>query len=298
MKKQEDGIIRRLYNNNKLNVTQEFAKDVHFEGIHGSFAYGISGSTSDCDVIGLCLPPLEYVFPHTAGYIPGFGPEPPAFRTFQQHHIKDKNDEKEYDVAIYNLVEFFELAANNNPNLIDILFLPDRCITHSDNIGKLVRQNRKLFLTRGAFHRFIGYAYAQLKLMGRGKPKESRLELVEKYGYDTKFGSHLVRLALECEQILTEHDLNIERNSEILKSIRRGEWSLEQVKSWFREKELHLNGLYTTSTLRYSPEWDKLTAVLMCCLEEKYGSLAAVVSAGVDSRILRKFEQIKALVNE
>jgi predicted nucleotidyltransferase len=295
MHKQEDGIIRKLYNKKKLNVSQEFAKDVHFEGIHGSFAYGISGDTSDCDVIGLCVPPIEYIFPHTAGYIPGFGLEPPKFKTFQEHHIKD--NDKEYDVAIYNLVEFFELAAGNNPNLIDVLFLPERCITHCDNIGKYVRQNRKLFLTRGSFHRFIGYAYAQMKLIDRRHPKESRTELVEKYGYDTKYGSHLVRLALECEQILQEHDLDIERNSEILKAIRRGEWTLDRVKEWFAQKELQLNELYSTSTLRYKPEWQKLTDVLMCCLEEKFGSLSKIISTGADARVMRVFEQIKALVN-
>jgi predicted nucleotidyltransferase len=288
------GIIQKLYKANKLKVEQEFAKDVHFEGITGSFAYGISGSTSDTDVIGICIPPIDWVFPHTAGYIQGFGEAPPKFDVSQQHHIV--HDEKEYDVAIYGIVKFFSLVAENNPNLIDVLFLPERCITHIDNIGKLIRQNRKLFLTRHAFHKFTGYAYSQLKLMQRREPKESRMELVEKYGYDTKFGSHLVRLALECEQILVEHDLDLERNSEILKAIRRGEWSMDDILKWFKEKETQLNAQYTSSTLRYKPDYEELRRILLCCLEEKYGSMANIVSASADARILRKYEQIKQII--
>jgi uncharacterized protein len=290
------GIIAKLYKADKLKVEQTFVTDVHFEGITGSFAYGISGTTSDTDVIGICIPPVDWVFPHTAGYIPGFGQPAPKFEVAQEHHIKD--GEKEYDVAIYSIIKFFHLVAENNPNLIDVLFLPERCITHIDTIGKHIRQNRKLFLTRHAFHKFIGYAYGQLKLMGRKNPKESRLELVEKYGFDTKFASHLVRLALECEQILIEHDLDLERNSEILKGIRRGEWTMDRVKGWFAEKELQLNQLYNTSSLRFAPDWEALRAVLMCCLEEKYGSLAKYVSVSGDSRIMRKYEQIRQIINE
>lgn len=293
---QDNGIVRKLYNVGKLTVEQEFSKDVHYEGITGSFAYGINNDTSDIDVVAICVPPVDWVFPHTIGYVNGFGPHPPKFDVFQQHHIEEEKTGKEYDVAIYSIVKFFHLAAENNPNLIDVLFLPDRCITHIDNIGRLIRQNRKLFLTRHSFHKFTGYAYGQLKLMERKNPKESRMDLVEKYGFDTKFGSHLIRLALECEQILVEHDLDLERNSEILKSIRRGEWTLDQVKDWFKTKEECLNKLYTDSTLRYSPNWEELRRVLMCCLEEKYGSLSNLISTNVDARILRKFEQIKQII--
>ena len=55
-------------------------------------------------------------------------------------------------------------------------------------------------------------------------------------GYSTKFAYHVVRLLLECEQILLEHDLNIEQNAEILKSIRRGEWREQKLRGWFNEK--------------------------------------------------------------
>ena len=290
-----DGIIKKLYKNNVLNVEQEFAHQVHLEGICGSFAYGMSGTASDIDVVGVCIPPVDWVFSHTVGHIPGFGPTPPKFENFQQHKIIFQ--EQEYDVSIYSIVRFFDLVAENNPNMLDVLFLPDRCITHIDNIGKLIRQNRKLFLTKHSFHKFVGYSHAQMKKLKSKNPKESRMDLIEKHGYDTKFASHVVRLALQGEQILIEHDLDIERNSEILKSVRNGAWKLSDVETWFHEKERQLNALYVSSTLRNKPEWDELRRILMCCLEEKYGSLSKIISTDVDSRILRKFEQIKQIIN-
>jgi uncharacterized protein len=99
--------------------------------------------------------------------------------------------------------------------------------------------------------------------------------------YSTKFGYHVVRLALEGEQILLEHDLNIEQNAEILKSIRRGEWSEEKLRSWFDEKEKHLEELYTKSTLRLKPDEEAIKELLMSCLEQHYGSLDSAVKREV-----------------
>ena len=99
--------------------------------------------------------------------------------------------------------------------------------------------------------------------------------------YSTKFGYNVVRLLLECEQILVEHDLNIEQNAEILKSIRRGEWSEQKLRSWFDEKEKHLEELYTKSTLRHKPDEEAIKDLLMNCLEQHYGSLDTAVKREV-----------------
>lgn len=99
--------------------------------------------------------------------------------------------------------------------------------------------------------------------------------------YSTKFAYHVIRLALEGEQILMEHDLDIERNAEILKAVRRGEWSEEKLRGWFNEKEKHLEELYTKSTLRHSPDQEAIKELLMNCLEHHYGSLTEAVKREV-----------------
>lgn len=124
--------------------------NVHYETITGSVAYGVSGDASDMDVYGFAIPPKEVVFPHLVGEIAGFGtPIAPRFEQFQKHHINEPDTGRQYDLAIYSIVKFFQLCMENNPNMIDSLFTPRRCVLHSTEIGEMVRSNRRLFLHKG-----------------------------------------------------------------------------------------------------------------------------------------------------
>lgn len=105
---------------------------------------------------------------------------------------------------------------------------------------------------------------------------------IRKNKYSTKYGYHLVRLMLECEQILSEGDLDIERNREVLKSIRRGEWSLEKLKSWFADKEKFIDELYNKSTIPYGPDVKAVKSLLLECIEMHYGSIDNAVKLDVD----------------
>lgn len=112
-------------------------------------------------------------------------------------------------------------------------------------------------------------------------------------GSDSKFAYHVVRLALEGEQILMEHDLDLEKNSEILKSIRRGEWSEQKIRDWFNEKEKHLENLYATSTLRHSPDEEEIKELLLNCLEVHYGSLYNAIKKEVPvERLIREMQDV------
>ena len=253
------------------------ADNIMFEGLTGSVSYGVSNDTSDMDIVGFCIPPKEIIFPHLNGSIPHFGTQPERFRVYQQHHIKQ--DSKEYDIAIYNIVDFFQLAMENNPNMVDTLFLPRRCVLHSSPIYEHVRDNRKLFLHKGSWHKFRGYAYAQLsKIKNKSNSSNPKRQAsIDEFGYDVKFAYHVVRLLLEIEQILAEGDLTLDRNSEILKSIRRGEWELERLQEWFDNKEKSLETLYASSNIPYQPDEHKIKQVLMECLEMHYGSLSSAI---------------------
>lgn len=244
----------------------------------GSEAYGVSSDSSDIDVYGWCIPPKDVIFPHLRGEIIGFGRQIQRFEQFQQHHVIDMDSSKEYDFTIYNIVKYFQLVMENNPNMIDSLFVPVRCILHMSEIGNIVREHRKLFLHKGAWFKFKGYAYSQLHKMQTKTPQGKRVETVEQYGYDVKFAYHLVRLLNEIEMILIEGDLDLERNREQLKSIRRGEWTEEQIVSYFNKKESELESLYTSSTLPYKPDEDAIKELLLNCLEAHYGSLDNAVS--------------------
>lgn len=288
-------------------INQKFIKDyphwikdnLHYEVIMGSMAYGVSNDSSDMDIYGWCIPPKTMIFPHLAGEIEGFGEKLPRFDQYQIHHVKDVDKETEYDFSIYNIVKYFNLVMENNPNMIDSIFVPRRCVLHISPIGEMVREKRREFLHKGCFHKFKGYAYSQMSKIenGSNRSNEKRKESYDKFGYDVKFGYHLVRLLNECEQILMDHDLDLEKNNEHLKAIRRGEVSLEDLKKWFSSKEIELEKLYINSTLRQKPDIESIRQLLLNCLENHYGSLqnAIVIEKGVENlgseirEILKKY---------
>lgn len=269
--------------------------NLHYEVEMGSVAYGVSGQSSDVDIYGFCIPPKELVFPHLSGEIPGFGRQIKRFEQYQEHHLV--HNSHEYDMSVYSIVKFFHLAMENNPNMVDALFVPHRCVLFCTPVGQRVRDARKLFLHKGSYQKCRGYAYAQLHKIGTkanaSNPK--RQESIDAYGYDVKFAYNVVRLVLQCEQILVEHDLDLERNRELLKAIRRGEWSEQRLRDWFASKESSLEDLYNSSSLRHSPDEDALKTLLLDCLEQHYGSLEqAVKRQGKLERLVQELDVVLA----
>jgi len=337
-------VVKMLKDDNVIRPPVCVYKQIQYECMMGSIAYGVSNDKSDIDVYGFCIPHKDIIFPHLNGYIQGFGKKPQNFEQFQQHHIKtSRYPDKEYDISIYSIIKFFQLVMDNNPNMIDALFVPRRCILYSSKIAEIMRENRRLFLHKGAWHKFKGYAYSQMHKMSSKSIREfiefcdfenfqydidldfaieylntkgcdssyisrfknlykqvyqagsltKRIDSISKYGYDVKFAYHVVRLLNEIEQILTEHDLDLERNREQLKAIRRGEWSIDQVKDYFAEKEKFLEQVYLDSTLQYRPQEGKIKELLLNCLEEHFGSLDSVISIGDKSdNILNDVENL------
>lgn len=255
-------------------------KQLQYEVIMGSFAYGCSSDTSDTDVYGFCVPPKNVVFPHVnPNYIHLFDPVPLNFEQYQEHHIKDKSykPEREYDFTIYSIVKYFKLCTDGNPNMIDSLFVPRRCITHMTPIGEMVRENRHLFLSKKCWHTFKGYAYSQLHKMAIKEPTGNRKLMVDEHGYDVKFAYHLVRLLDEIQQILSTGDLDLEQNREQLKAIRRGEWSEKKARKYFEWKEKALEDLAQTSNkIPHRPRRDEIRNLLFKCLEMHFQTLKDV----------------------
>ncbi|MEM1178203.1 MAG: nucleotidyltransferase domain-containing protein [Acidobacteriota bacterium] len=280
-----------------LTAPTFMARGVQYEVVLGSVAYGVSDDQSDLDIYGFCVPPRDEVFPHLRGEIVGFDSPRKRFEQLQEHHVHDPQagagSGRTYDFTIYNIVKFFRMCTDNNPNIIDSLFVPRRCVLHTTAVGELVREKRHLFLHRGAWARFKGYAYRQFHKIRTKKPEGKRTEMVDRYGYDVKFGYHIVRLLGEVEQILTEHDLDLERNREQLKAIRRGEWSLERLEGWFADKERQLEDAAARSRLPDVPDEEAIKTLLLQCLEMHYGSLdPSVVRPDELADALRSIRQV------
>ena len=70
-----------------------------------------------------------------------------------------------------------------------------------------------------------------------------------------------------------EGDLDLTRHSDQLRAIRRGEWKLERIKTFFSDKERQLEQAYADSKLPYSPDEQSIKVLLLNCLEQHYGNL-------------------------
>lgn len=261
-----------------------------YQVIMGSQAYGIATESSDIDIYGFCVPPKDVVFPHTAGKIYNFDSFE-GFDVWQNHHVKDPDRNKEYDFSIYNLVRYVRLLTDGNPNIIDSLFVPRNCILHSTPVSEQLRQNKHLFLHKGCFYKFTGYMMSQISKLDR-EPTGKRKESFDKWGFDLKYASHAVRLGLQLEQVLTEGDLQLDRNRETLKSIRKGEWTVKEVKDWVHSKERDLQTAYTNSKLPNKPDTDRIRQLLIDMLEHHFGSAALVEHIDKYEQAFRQIAEI------
>jgi hypothetical protein len=110
---------------------------------HGSHAYGTSLPTSDLDLRGVAIAPKEYYL--------GFS------------QVFEQAVQKEPDLVIFEVKKFLKLAAECNPNVLELLYTDE-----SDHLlvtppARVLLDNRHLFLSRKVKHTFQGYAHAQMK---------------------------------------------------------------------------------------------------------------------------------------
>ena len=112
--------------------------------VRGSQAYGTATPQSDTDEGAVYLEPIEQVL--------GLGLD------FQE----EISDEK-HDITWYGLKKYMNLLCSSNPNILESLFVPDRCVLYETPIITEIKAHKEQFLTKECFNSFIGYAIAQIK---------------------------------------------------------------------------------------------------------------------------------------
>lgn len=142
-------------------------------GLGGSHAYGLDKETSDLDVRGIALNSKNEIL---------------LGKDFGQ--VVETNT----DTAIYSFHKMIELLAGNNPNTIEILGLKPEHYLYTNEIGKELLENKKMFLSKICIHTFAGYASAQLRrlsnksarLVSQSEQEVHILKSIENAKYDFK----------------------------------------------------------------------------------------------------------------
>jgi uncharacterized protein len=158
-----------------------------FDTVVGSRAYGIHSPDSDADRSGVMIPGIEYFF---------------GFEKFEQFAGFEEKDRVVYDIR-----KAINLIADNNPNMMDLLFVPERCYVKITPYWQKVIENRDLFVSKKTRYTFSGYAISQLKRIRTHrkfllnpptvKPLRETYNLPEQSIFPTSQIKGVLRLALE-----------------------------------------------------------------------------------------------------
>jgi len=197
----------------------DFEKQVVMVCRTGSQSHGMATATSDEDFLAVIVPPTEYLL---------------GLRSFDHWDPKDVG----LDFKVYSLRKYVSLLLKNNPNVLETLWLRDGfyCPVHTHPVFYELLTMREDFSSMRAYHSLSGYAYDQLKRLEVSRYSRTmgaaRKALVDTVGYDPKNAAHLLRLYRMGVEFVETGVLNVYRHDrEELLEVKRGEWSLEQVKT-------------------------------------------------------------------
>lgn len=279
----------------------------------GSHLYGTNTPLSDVDYRGVFIPDERYFFG--------------CMLSTEQFEDK-KNDETYFEIR-----KFMRLALDNNPNIVELLFVPQDMWEVATYEWQLICNHKKLFLSKKAKHTFLGYAHSQFKrikthrnwllypplheptpedyglssdtrmsdddlgafdslqtkpnriivsedlmqLVTKNKAYKNakrewdnyqlwkknrnpeRAKLEEKFGYDTKHASHLLRLISEGEELLLKETITFPRpDAEFLLDVRNGKLRYDELYLKLEEYEELFEKYYEESPLPHKPETTKV----------------------------------------
>lgn len=122
----------------------------------GSHAYGTATPASDFDYKGVFIAPKDYYLGFKLFEQKDSGWNEPGTGLFPMlDGIKD--------CTVYELRKFLSLVGNNNPNILETLWMERDFYACVSPVGEKLLSYREAFLSQKVRGSFAGYAYAQIK---------------------------------------------------------------------------------------------------------------------------------------
>lgn len=121
------------------------------------------------------------------------------------------------------------------------------------------------------------YIQQRLEMFG------NRKELVSDHGYDVKFAMHYLRLLLECEELMITGNLIFPLKAvDLLKSVRAGEFNIDEVIKFGEYLEKKIEGLKSTTNLPHKPNFK---AVNEYVIKTNYKIIKGEMEDGSDTNV-------------
>lgn len=254
----------------KLNAVPKLVEDgLCYLATCGSIAYGTNNEDSDIDLVGIYMPPKQYLYPQDYGFIQGFS-EPQAIdEVCQVHHVYDEAG-KEYDINIFNIIKFFKLAKQGNPNILDMIFVKPELHLFKNVVGKTIYEARSLFVSKDMYHKFRGMVKNHIMGLRKVKTVGRRAGLVDKFGYDTKDAGHAIRIQYALVSLLEYGTYEVDEKASLITDIRNGMYPVSQIEDLHRETDTYLEGLIKTSKIADHVNEVRIHQLLQHCIDIYY----------------------------
>lgn len=232
--------------------------NLNYMCLMGSQAYGCAEATSDVDVYGFCTPDFNAL----VGF-PG-----PKFEQFNPDHVDSAYGDADYN--IFNVIKYFSMLVNNNPNIIDSLFVPESCVLFADDLAREMRSLNYLFISKRLVKNTLSYADSEFKVIQKRGRAEKRADLYDKYGYDTKTAYHCLRLLTQAEQALTQGTIFLDENGDEYRKIRNGLYSYEDFINRVQKYRDYIESILPDSNLQKDPNMERITKLFNDFVRPQY----------------------------
>lgn len=215
---------------NAQNIS--FSNEI-LRGVVGSTAHGLAiEGQDDRDEMGVFIEPIENVC----------GLKSCDHYVYRTQPKGVRSGPGDLDLTLYSLRKFVRLATQGNPTAITLLWLSE--YLQLTPLGQDLINLRTAFISAESGRRFLGYLRSQqMRLTGERTKQVSRPDLVEKYGFDTKFAMHALRLGYEGLELITNNSLTLpikEPWRSTLRGVRTGQLSFEETLRLINDSEEQL----------------------------------------------------------
>lgn len=224
--------------------------------LSGSRLYGCNDENSDHDLKGFVVAPAPYLL---------------GREKFEQF------EEEDVDTIVWGLQKFLNLMTKGSPNAFEILFAPDEFIQEITPAGRLVVDNRQLFMGINQLSPVIGYSrYEWQKALLLQKDKKSSTTVglrkqaaFQKYGYCPKNAYHAIRILHQGIELAKHQHITFPRPEvETLIMIRNGEIPFAELEVMFESLHAEFTLLTNTSTLPEMPSLERINQLYYDIINE------------------------------
>jgi len=254
--KQQNQRFRKLYG-------YIFNEKIILEGLRGSISHNLvmdpdkegKFGTSDIDTFSIMYFPLEYYLSMESYY-----------------HAKEVVDKKTGldDMVKFSIHKAFHLLSGCNPNVISFLWNKPEHYTYTSEGGKLLLENRQIFLSRRRIKAaFLGYSWQQLNKLQNGSYKgymgDKRKKIVDEYGFDLKNAQTLIMLLRQGVEFLETGDVQTyrENDRDFFVDIRKGKYDLDEIKDFADVEFKKLDEAYEKSEIPLENNKTKINELLV-----------------------------------